>query len=119
MHPQTQRLTELFTARMSAGTHDDVAAIVLGPRMCGLCSALGAPVRDWWRIARWAGAVDDSEVRDELGAYFDVMVAYRCGQPGDDLISELIAHDVDGDGLTADEIRQILVDFVRAAAQPV
>ncbi|KWX57484.1 hypothetical protein [Mycobacterium sp. NAZ190054] len=121
MHPQSQRLTELFSARLSPSARDDVAAIVLGPRLCGVCVALGAPERDWWRIAQWATRLDDSRVCDEFGAYLDVLVAYRCARPGEDVISDLIAYDVDGDGdgLTADEIRGILVDFVRAGVQPV
>ena len=96
-----------------------VAGIVLGPRLCSLCVALGAPVRDWWQISRWATRLGDPRVRDALGAYLDVLVADRCRVPGDDLISELIAHDVDGDGLGAEEIRTVLVDFVRACSQPV
>ncbi|WNG89796.1 hypothetical protein C6A87_011990 [Mycobacterium sp. ITM-2016-00317] len=65
------------------------------------------------------GRLDDAGQRDAFGAYLDVLVAHRCGHPGEDVVSDLIAHEVDGDGLTADEIRDILVDFVRAGAQPV
>ncbi|WP_235734009.1 hypothetical protein [Mycolicibacterium austroafricanum] len=119
MNPQSQRLSEMFSARLSDTAHDEVAGIVLGPRLCSLCVALGAPVRDWWQICRWATRLGDAHVRDALGAYLDVLVAARCRVPGDDLISELIAHDVDGDGLTAEEIRTVLVDFVRACSQPV
>jgi cytochrome P450 len=122
VHPQSQRLAELLSARVASGVPDDLAAIVLGPRLRGLCDALGAPERDWWQLARWATRLDDADQRDAFGAYLDVLVAYRCGHPGEhgeDVVSDLIAHEVDGDGLTADEIREILVDFVRAGAQPV
>ncbi|WP_133057256.1 hypothetical protein [Mycolicibacterium parafortuitum] len=96
-----------------------MAAVVLGPRLSAMWAAVGAPVRDWWRLSRWIERLDDPAVLEALGAYFDVLVAQRCVRPGDDLVSDLIDHNLDGGGLTADEIRVVLVDFVRAAAQPV
>ncbi len=37
--------------------------------------------------------------------------------PGDDLVSDLVAHDCDGRGLTAEEIHAIVADCLAAAAQ--
>ncbi|WP_232079816.1 cytochrome P450 [Mycolicibacterium parafortuitum] len=105
--------------RKDAPRKDDVAALVLGPRLSAMWAAVGAPVRDWWLLSRWTERLADPAAREALGAYFDVLVAQRCVHPGDDLVSDLIDHDLDGGGLTADEIRAVLVDFVRAVAQPV
>lgn len=108
------RLSELLSARIAGETdRDDVAVIVLGPRLCEVLGALGVPVRDWLAVARW---VDDSD-REATGAYLDVIVADRCRLPGDDLVSDLVAHERDGRGLTAEEIRAILVDCLVAAAR--
>lgn len=119
MNLQSHPLAELFSARLSCAPTDAAAAAVLGPRMVNVCTALGAPLRDWWQIGEWAPHLADARVRDTLGAYIDVLVADRCVRLGDDLVSELVVHEVDGDGFTADEIRTLLVDFVQAATQPV
>lgn len=91
---------------------DDVAAVVLGARLRDVLGAVGVPVRDWLAVSRW---VDDGD-RDGLGGYVDVLVADRCRLPGDDLVTDLVAHECDGRGLTADEIRAIVVDCLLAAA---
>lgn len=119
MNLPSHPLAELFSARLSCAPVDDAPAVVLGPRMVNVCTALGAPLRDWWQVCEWASRLDDDRVRDTFGAYVDVLVADRCVRLGNDLVSELIVHEVDGDGLTADEIRTLLVDFVQAATQPV
>ncbi|MGE2728027.1 hypothetical protein ACQI4F_00985 [Mycolicibacterium vaccae] len=118
---QSLRLPELLAARIAASRDDDLAgsrdddlaALVLGPRLHDVLAALGVPGRDWLVVARLVDADD----REALGGYLDVLVADRCRLPGDDLVSDLIAHEHDGQGLTADEIRAILIDCLRAAAQ--
>jgi cytochrome P450 len=44
----------------------------------------------------------------ELYAYIDVMVADRCRNLRDDLLSDLILAEADGDELTADELRMLI-----------
>ncbi|MEZ0339837.1 hypothetical protein ACAG25_07610 [Mycobacterium sp. pV006] len=112
MHPHSERLSELFSSRLTVPADDDVAGIVLGPRLPGLCRALGVPERDWWTIARLTDRLAEPATLDALGAYVDVLIAERCRQPGDDLISDLIAYHVDGQDLTADEIRELVVDLI-------
>ncbi len=117
----SQRLWELVTARLAEHHADDVAGIVLGPRVRDLCAALGVPVRDWWQVSHWMDQRDHDHHHTEghhhtdvLGAYIDVMVADRCVRPGDDLVSDLVAFDVDDCGLTADDIRTIIVELISA-----
>lgn len=111
---QSLRLSELLSARIAGETdRDDVAVMVLGPRLCEVLGALGVPAGDWLAVARW---VDDGD-REAAGAYLEVIVADRCRLPGDDLVSDLVAHERDGRGLTAEEIRAILVDCLLAAAR--
>jgi len=65
-------------------------------------------------LARWADRAATGEVRAALHAYADVLVADRCRLPGDDVVSDLIAYDADGDALTADEIRDIVAALLAA-----
>ncbi|MBX7434077.1 hypothetical protein JDV09_18440 [Mycobacterium sp. Y57] len=104
--------SELLSARRTSPSEDDVAWVILGPRLGGLCAALGAPVRDWHQISRWVDHADDFRTWDAVGSYVDVLIADRCHRPGGDLISGLIAHEVDGRGLTADEIREVLTGLI-------
>jgi cytochrome P450 len=114
----SDRLSQMLSARLTDTAGDDVADIVLGPRLCDLCAALGVPVGDWWQISRWADRCGDGRELDAFGSYIDVAVAERCWRPGDDLISDLVAHEAeaDGRGLTADEIRAVVVGLVLTAA---
>jgi hypothetical protein len=99
---------------------DTTAMLVLGPRQCRLWRALGIPARDWLRMSRCLDHPADAASREAFGVYLDVLVAQRCAWPGDDLVSGLVAHDAGGRGLTADEIRRVLMDFVeRVAAQSI
>jgi hypothetical protein len=110
---QSLRLPAMLSARIGGGAGDGAATVVLGRRLCDVLGALGVPVRDWLAVSRW---VDDDD-REALGGYVDVLVADRCRLPGDDLVSDLVAHDCDGRGLTAEEIHAIVADCLAAAAQ--
>lgn len=114
----SDRLSQLVTARLTDAAGEDVAGIVLGPHLRDLCAALGVPVGDWWQISHWADRRDDGRELDAFGSYIDVAVAERCWRPGDDLICDLIAYETDDDGrgLTADEIRAVVVGLVLTAA---
>ena len=103
------RLGELLAARTTAGATDGAATAVLGPERCARYRALGVPVGDWWTVSQLAERSGADQARDALSAYVDVLVADRCRTPGDDVVSDLIAHEVDGSALTADEIRAVVV----------
>jgi cytochrome P450 len=79
-----------------------------------VCEPLGVPRRDWPLFSGWsesAGPVAPNAL-DALCQYVDVMIADRCRKPGGDLLSQLIAMEVDGEGLTTDDIRNYVVGLV-------
>jgi cytochrome P450 len=58
-----------------------------------------------------------SIVCEALGvhSYVDVMIADRCRKPTGDLLSQLIALEVDGEELTVDDIRTFVAALVSDA----
>jgi cytochrome P450 len=82
-----------------------------------ICELLGAPRDDWRLFSRWAGDVlrifdnnlaEDLPVitaaQDELEAYVHDLIARRRSEPGDDLLTQLIAVEEEGDKLSSDEL---------------
>ncbi len=80
-----------------------------------VCQALGVPRDDWLLFWRWADELSNPNTVDALHAYLDVMIADRCRRPAEDLLSQLIALDVDGEDLTVDEIRRFIVALLSDA----
>jgi cytochrome P450 len=86
-----------------------------------ICALLGAPPEDWERFSRWADdiftaftfnpdGVDEAFVMKawhELDDYVDEMVARRRHNPTDDLLSDLIRAEDEGDRLNAAELRML------------
>ena len=87
-----------------------------------ICALLGAPREDWQRFSRWADdvfkafsfTVDVREVEPivmrawrELDDYVDEMVARRRDSLTDDLLSDLIRAEDDGDRLNTAELRML------------
>ncbi|OAN37307.1 hypothetical protein A4X20_23105 [Mycolicibacterium iranicum] len=111
MNAEVDTVPRMLAARLPEPAEDDPAVIVLGERLHGILVALGVAPRDWLRIARRL-EVPDTRTAAALGAYVDVLVAERCRCPGEDLVSDLVAFEVDGRGLTADELRLIVVGLL-------
>jgi cytochrome P450 len=91
----------------TAGTRQATTATV--------CEALGVPQKDWPLFYRWAGAPLSPKSVDELYYYVDVMLAERCRNPADDLMTTLIALEVDGTKLTVDDIRGFVATLLAGA----
>ncbi|MCV7170675.1 cytochrome P450 [Mycobacterium manitobense] len=104
----------------------DIARPYPTPIMCAL---LGAPSEDWQLFADWTEEVfkafnfqpdatfDEAEIMrawGELDAYVDDMVAGRRDNLTDDLLSELIRAESDGDRLDLDELRMLVAGFLMA-----
>jgi cytochrome P450 len=104
----------------------DIARPYPTPIMCAL---LGAPREDWQLFADWTEEVfkafnfqpdvtfdEDAIMRawSELDAYVDDMVAGRRNNLTDDLLSELIRAESDGDRLNLDELRMLVAGFLMA-----
>lgn len=80
-----------------------------------ICSALGIPREEWPLFYRWTDQLrqptSDAAFRGALYdvyAYVDVMVADRCNNLKDDLLSDLIMAEVDGEALDSDELRMLV-----------
>ncbi len=113
-------ITELVDPLTSTGRCDVVADIARRYPIPIICGLLGAPRQDWQLFSDWADDIfkiftwnvaDHAAVImgafDELDAYIDDMVAQRRHDLTDDLMSQLIRAEDDGDRLTADELRML------------
>ena len=94
-----------------------------------MCALLGAPSEDWQLFADWTEEVfkalnfqpdvtfDEAAIVrawGELDAYVDDMVASRRANLTDDLLSELIRAESDGDRLNLEELRMLVAGFLMA-----
>ncbi len=113
-------INELVDPVTSPGRCDVVADIARRYPIAIISGLLGTPREDWQLFSDWADDIfkifdwnvaEDTPVImaafDELDAYIDDMVAQRRHNLTDDLISELIRAECDGDRLTADELRML------------
>jgi cytochrome P450 len=111
-------INELVDPVAAAGRCDVVADIARQYPIPIISGLLGAPRQDWKLFSRWADDIfkilswdvaNDAPVImaafDELDAYINEMVALRRHNLTDDLISELIRAEDDGDRLSGDELR--------------
>jgi len=105
-------ITELVDALAAAGSGDVVTDVSRPYPTPIICALLGAPPQDWHLFSGWADDImkifDWNVVNDEpaitaaweqLDAYLDQMVQQRRETLTDDLISELIRTEDDGDRL--------------------
>jgi cytochrome P450 len=109
--------------------HCDVVTDIARPYPVPIiCALLGAPREDWQRFALWAddifmafGFNFDPEIEPtvmrawgELDEYVDDMVARRRHTLTDDLLSDLIRAENDGDRLNAAELRMMAAGLLLA-----
>ena len=113
---------------LMAGRRCDVVADIARPYPVPvICALLGAPPEDWRLFSAWADDIfkvftwnvaeysdDIMAAWDGLEAYIDSMVAERRQTLTDDLISELIRAEDDGDRLTVDELRMLAATILMA-----
>ena len=110
-------ITGLVDPHTGIGDCDVVADIARHYPIPIICALLGAPHRDWQLFSDWAedivkafgwNVAEDTpaimRAWEALDAYLDDMIAARRHQLTDDLISELIRAEDDGDRLTHDEL---------------
>ncbi|MFO7164276.1 MAG: cytochrome P450 [Mycolicibacterium hassiacum] len=115
-------INELIDGVLGDGRCEFVAAIARPYPIPVICALLGAPRQDWQLFSRWAedifkivsfdcdlAAEQPAVLRawDEFDAYIDEMIAARRRRLTDDLLSELIRAEIDGDRLNADELRML------------
>jgi cytochrome P450 len=111
---------ELLDQVAADGRCDFVAAVCEPYPIPIICELLGAPRQDWQLFSRWATEIfrifNQNLAEDlpaiqragaELNAYVAELIARRRSEPGEDLLSALIAAEEDGDRLTADELSML------------
>jgi cytochrome P450 len=92
-----------------------------------MCALLGAPPEDWELFSDWTDDILEAfgwnaasqtptilTAWDALDAYIDDIVARRRHVLTDDLISELIRAEDDGDRLSSDELRMLVAGLLMA-----
>ena len=117
-------LVEPFT---SVGHCDIVADIARGYPTPVICALLGAPAEDWQLFSDWVddikklfelNVVNDAPkilaAWNELDAYLEELIARRRACLSDDLISDLIRAEEDGDRLTHDELLMLCATLLGA-----
>ena len=112
-------MTELLAAAPDDGELDVVELVKWYP-IAVICELLGTPRSDWALFSDWTdeifkifqfNAVNDEpdilRAFDELDAYLDAMVEARRAEPRDDLMTELVQAEDEGDRLTRPELRML------------
>jgi cytochrome P450 len=112
-----------------AGACDVVADLARPYPIPIICALLGAPREDWQLFSAWTEdvfkafsfttdmAADEPDIMrawGELDAYVDDMIAYRRHHLTEDLVSELIRAEDDGDRLSTDELRMLAAGLLMA-----
>ena len=122
-------INNLIDRVMGTGRCDVVTNIARPYPTPIMCALLGAPREDWPLFADWTEEVfkalnfqpdvtiDEAAIMrawNELDAYVDDIVASRRNNLTDDLLSELIRAESDGERLNLDELRMLVAGFLMA-----
>jgi cytochrome P450 len=122
-------INELMDPVAGVGRCDFVAEVANPYPIPIICAMLGAPRDDWPLFSRWAadisrvfgGNVAEHEIAileawEALDVYLEKLIACRRDSLADDLISELIRVEADGDRLTHDELRNLVLILLNAGS---
>jgi cytochrome P450 len=125
LEPRIREITgELLTAAAAAGQMEVVSQLAYPLPVRIISELLGVPVDDHPRFAGWSArlahslqpgfGLDSAEAQaraeaaqvasDEFAVYFEALIANRRAHPADDLLSEMIAAEDDGERLTEAEL---------------
>jgi cytochrome P450 len=123
----TDVITELVDRHSALGRCDMVHDIARQYPVPIICALVGAPCDDWELFSRWADdlskafganvAAEESAILhawQQLDAYLEDLIARRRQSLGDDLISELIRVEEDGDRLAHDELVNLVAILLNA-----
>lgn len=129
LHTTIADVIDEIVEPISRRGHCDVVTDIARPYPVPvICALLGAPREDWEQFALWTDVVfkaftfpfSADEVPDvlrawgELDDYVDDMVARRRHTLTDDLLSDLIRAEHDGDRLNGDELRMLAAALLLA-----
>lgn len=120
-------ITDLVDRHRADGRCDVVSDIARQYPIPVICALLGAPPQDWQLFSDWTDDIlqafnwkaADSQPQilaawEALDSYIDDMIAHRRRALTDDLISELIRAEDDGDRLSGDELRMLVAGLLMA-----
>ena len=112
-------MAELLDASPDEGELDIVELVKSYP-IAVICELLGTPRGDWEKFSAWTddifkiflfNAVNDGpdilRALEEVDAYIDDMVEQRRAEPRDDLMTELVHAEDEGDRLSRPELRML------------
>ncbi|MBK3568133.1 cytochrome P450 [Streptomyces sp. MBT62] len=123
--PRIQAVADQLLTEMRAGSRpaDLMAAFAFPLPINIICELLGVPAEDSPYFRSWsdmflststASAPQRSKAATEFTAYVDTLIAARRGNPGEDLLDDLIdAHDAN-DRLSADELARMVRGLIVA-----
>ena len=120
-------ITQLVDRHTGTGHCEVVTDIARQHPIPIICALLGAPSEDWelfsdwtddiFKVFAWNVAAHERVILaawEKLDAYIDGMVANRRQTLTDDLVSELIRAEDDGDHLSADDLRMLVSGLLLA-----
>ena len=120
-------ITQLVDRHTGTGHCEVVTDIARRYPIPIICALLGAPSEDWelfsdwtddiFKVFAWNVAAHERVILaawEKLDAYIDGMVANRRQTLTDDLVSELIRAEDDGDHLSADDLRMLVSGLLLA-----
>jgi cytochrome P450 len=119
-------LEQLLTEVPADGRLDFVSAFAKPYPSLVIAEVMGAPLSDAPRLHHWsnwiqrqfdAGSLmtERAQIEAEVTAFYayeDELIAARRGSPGEDLISALIQAEADGDRLSHDELRNLVLNIL-------
>jgi cytochrome P450 len=113
-------LSDLLDGVVAGGECEFVTAVCEPYPIPIICELLGAPPEDWKLFSSWAtdifrifnGNLEQDlplieQAGDELTAYVSDMITERRAHPRDDLLSDLIAIEEEGDRLSTEEMAML------------
>ena len=110
-------ITELLAPHLEAGRVELMAEVCEPYPIPIICEVLGAPAEDWRLFSEWATGIfkifngnlaedlpDIEAAAAALADYIGALVEERRSSPGDDLLSDLIAVEAEGDRLDTPDL---------------
>ena len=129
LHATITEVIDELVAPISRRGHCDIVADIARPYPVPvICALLGAPREDWQRFSLWAddifaafnftftadGVPEVMRAWGELDDYVDDMITRRRHTLTDDLLSDLIRAEHDGERLNTDELRMLAAALLLA-----